>query len=177
MIPLALSFATGGGKASGFAASVQLTQLGAAQLGADARDEFADAQRLCQVVIRADFDADDHVHFVVACEVHDDDRSCNPPVTQLTAQVHARRPGRRRLEQDHVRVDGVVGTECLAVSRIAVTARPSCSSPTVSARVWLSSSPTSRMRGHSVRSRSGAIALVTCALFGCLRRHDRCRAR
>ena len=74
--------------------------LCAAQNGLDARHQFADTERLDDVIVRAEFEADDAVNLLAARRNHDDRHVAG--LAEFAAHVEAVHFGDHQVEQDQV---------------------------------------------------------------------------
>ena len=97
----------------------------AAEDGADAGDELARAERLGQVVVGAELEAEQLVELVVAGREHDD--RDGRVAAQLAGDVEAVEAGQAEVEDDEVGASLADGRERAGPSPAVSTANPACS--------------------------------------------------
>jgi len=95
---------------------VRVREIGAAQDGPDPAAEFPDRERLGDVVVGADLEAQDLVALIVARREHDDRHLA--AASQAAADLDAVDPGQHHVEDDEVEALG-----CELVKRLAPVER------------------------------------------------------
>src|SRR5712671_5797251 len=88
--------------AEGIAVQLLGQSLRAAQYGLDASEQFADGERLGDVVVGAKLEADDLIHFLTARGEHND-RNGRPFGLELLAHIESAHARHHDVENDQVR--------------------------------------------------------------------------
>src|SRR5580700_7076466 len=87
--------------------------LGSSELGADAREQLARTERLGDVIVGPDLQAEHYVYLVVL-GAEDDHRHAIAGSTDLAADVETREIGEHQIEDDDVRMEDFEAGERLA---------------------------------------------------------------